>query len=572
MATRARGENPRVATFAEAEVVSVDPVRYTCSVLFMDTEQPAEGVSFYSAYKSGTGPGHSSSMPQERDVVLCIRLGQSWNVLAYKTLPRVEIAEDEEQVPTHDFSTPREDYSGGRPPQSPGDWVTATDVGGFLAVRADGAVEVVANEICATRWFPDEEAVRTFAATLENMGYWGVAQAYTVRDKAREEAGATPTGFRSWFRTHAEGAPVLNIEAGAVLDDERVRLPGREKRSTDTPGSVCFRLMVFDQATVNEFEEQNLPPNPERARFILRIDEEGNLQQVQAGQRTEAYSGMTRHNTGRHVERVEGGYRIEAQDFQLRAEETFGVSSDRGISMTTAGDFRIRCGRLLIEETNRNSVVEGDFRVDAGGTMSLRGGANLSLATGGDTIFTTGSDRADAVGGRYELDVLNRVSPENLGRDVAAYSAKIHGGKHRTVVTSGSWEVLVGPEQAPLARIKVFQNFANPSSLGKIHIGFPRGNLGLVLSPDGAFELRGASAGIKGGASGRVQLGDVRSPVVGKVVSTLSHPVCYVTGAPILGHDDVVVAYRGPLTPGPGIPSLGVVPGLPAFDPDPVRA
>lgn len=549
----------------------MDPVRFTCSVLFLDTEQPAEGVSFYSAYKSGTGPGHSSVMPQERDIVLCIRIGQSWNVLAYKSLPRVEEPGDQDQAPTHDFSAPRENYAGGRPPQTPGDWVTACDAGGFLAVRADGTVEAVANEICATRWFPDEAAIRTFAATIESMGYWGVSQTYTVRDESREEAGATPTGFRAWVRTHAEGAPVLNLEAGAVLDDEQVRLPGREKRSQTSRGSVCFRLMVFDQATVDEFEEQNLPPDPERARFLFRLDQEGNTQILQAGQRTEAYSGAAIHNTGRHVERVEGGHRLEAQDVQVRAEETFGVSADRGVSITTAGDFRIRCGRLLIRETNRNSVIEGDYGVDAGGSLKMRGSAGIEISTGGDTSLVTGGDRAEAVGGRYEVEVLNRASPENTGRDVAAYALKVHGGKCRTVVSTGSWEVLIGPERSPLARIKLYQDFSKPGAIGKIHIGFPRGNTGLVLSPDGAFELKGPVSGIRGDASGRVQVGNLRAPVVGKVVTTLSHPVCFVTGAPIRGHDDVVVAAAGPTTPGPGAASAGVRPALPAVDLDAPR-
>lgn len=567
---RQRGEDTRYFDLAEAQVTSVDPIRYTCSVLFLETEQPADEVAFYSPYKSGSGPGADSSMPKEGDIVLCLQRGQSWGILAYKTLPRVEQEDEASEAPRHDFDAPRADYSGGRLPMSPGDWVRGTDAGNYLAFRADGTVEVVANELCATRWFPDEEAVKTFAATLQAEGYWGITQTYTIRDAAREERGATPTGTRAWLRTHAEGAPVLNLETGAVPDDEGIRLPGRRKRDESTPGSVCLRVLVFDQATANNFERLSIPPDPERARFLLRLDQEGNSQMLQAGQRTEACDGLTRHNTGRHVERLEGTRRIDAGGFQYSTPGGYSLSSDRGISMQTGGDFRIRCGRLLVEEVNGSRTVQGDYGVDAGGAVTLRGRGGLRLSTGADCAIVAGSQRADTVGGRYELDVFNRAAPENLGRDVAAWATTVHQGKARTVVKAGSWEVLVGPEHAPLARIKIFHDLQNPTQLGRIHIGFPRTGAGLTLAPDGSAQLTGRNAGIQIDASGRVQLGRT-SATVGNVVTTLSHPVCYVTGAPIRGHSDVVVAAGAPLLPGPsGVASAGVVPPLRDL-PDPAR-
>lgn len=570
------GERSAAVFLREARILDVDPVNYVCTVQFIRGEEPAEGVSFYLPYVSNRGGGWMGALPEVGDFALVAKpsLSESYSVIAYKPLPRQENASDSDQVPRHSYEEPRENYSMGRNPTTPGDQVMYGTNGNAVIVRRSGLTEVFADELTSTRWFPDEHAIRNICGSMETQGFFGVSQWYTLRDEEREAEGATPTGYSAWVKNHAEGAPIVNVELGAVVDDESLRIPGRPKRDNSTRGSVVARFCVFDQQFSNVHATHGELPPTSGARMAFWVDQEGNVQWLSTGTRTESVENSTMHVRGREVRRVEGGSRTEViGDHVLSSRGAVSVRGDRGIRHQTGGDFIIDCGRLVVNERNGSRVVEGDYTVQAGQRMVLEGAGSLQLRTAGEGSFSVGRGRGDVVGGRYSMRVLNQADPENTGRDVAAYDIKVARGKAKFQVEQGSFEIVVGPSapgMPPLARLKIFNDIRTPNQIGRIEIGFPLSGAGITMNPDGSFKLASGAAEFSGDAAGNVQMGKKGVPVAGHVISTASYPVDFVTGLPIPGHADIrasagAVVVGAPVSPGVGVPP-GSGPMLPTIN------
>lgn len=556
------GERGTPSTASDVRIIDVDPERFTCRVQTVRGEYPADQVVLYAPYVANRGGGWMGALPEVGDFAVAERVtgSRSWAIKSFRPLPRTEQREQaDESTTTHEFDQPRDNYAAGRAPARPGDMGMWGSAGNRVTVRRSGVTEVLADEITWTRYFADEHSIRTSAATVETQGVFGVNAWYTLRDEEREAAGSTPTGYSSWVKTHAEASPNVNVELGAVLDDEEMRLPGRVQRHDRRKGNVCARLLVFDQDFADRFAALGRPPDSAGARLAVRADEEGNVLWTQAGTLTQTSSGHTEFVAGRKVTEVQGSDLTKVLgDSVTEVGESARIQAGSSMFIGAGGDLTLQCSRLVIDSDNdvirakRRYTIEsnGDFSAKAANQVDVRGANGVSLVSG--------AGMGTSVGGRWITDVMGASDLENLGRDVRSWGVKVHRGKATLQASTGSFELSIGPELSPLARIKLHQDPRVPSQIGRIEIGFPVTGTGLTLSPDGSWDLSGPVAGIKCDAAGRIQMGaDI--PAVGHVVSTLSHPVDFVTGLPIQGHSTLLASASPPL-PFTGTPSAGVVP------------
>lgn len=542
----------------EARILTVDEDRWVVSAQFVRGEEFVEDIPFFSPMVSRVGGAWMGGMPVPGDFALLAKISasDSWAVLAFRPLARVDL-----DGQGSEFEETRSNFAMGRAPARSGDMGVWGLQGQILAARADGVVEVVCDELTFTRYFPDTHRIHEVFVTQDQEGPWGASSTYTSGDEESIQDGFTPTGKRAWLKAHAEGPPTILFQAGAVEEEEHVRLPGKEKRSVRTKGSVRFRWLIFDPETADEYFAHGEEPDPTRARFSFRVDEEGNVQFLTAGTRTESMAGLIQTIAGRENRQVLGSSRTEVQgDAAVISDARMELRGEKGVQISSSGDVRLRCRRFIVEAENDRYDVRGDYVVRAGAALRLSGAGAASFSTGGDMTLSSGRGRADVVGGSFKINVLNAAEKENKGRDVLGYGVRLNNGKLALEAVSGSAVVSIGPPDAPLAEIRLHQDKLVPTQIGRITIGFPRTGAGLTLSPNGAWELRSrrGGAGVSCDAAGRIQVGKP-SPVVGNVVTTLTHPVCFITGLPIRGASDVVVA-AGPQAPGPGVPSVGVVP------------
>lgn len=556
-----RGESGPVQ-LREARIIDVDPSRYIARIQFLRTEEPAEAVVLAAEYVASRGGGWMGAVPEENDICLVASPTRSSShfIIAYRPFARVENREDTEGNSLHAFNQPRNNFAAGRNPVNPGDMGMWGSYGNRVAIRRSGIVEVLADTLCSTRWFPDEKAIRSVSAILENIGYWGASSFYTDRDPQRIREGRTPTGYSAWVKTHAEASPVVNIEAGAIRDEEDTRLPGAPRPNERRRGTLVFRFLVFDQDMADRYAALGESPDPAAARFAIRVDEAGNCTWYSAGALTQYLRDHTQYIAGRETRQIQGSSRTQAQgDVDVEALETARVTGGRRLNLSSGGDVVIECNRFVVRARNDDIETDRNYRIRAGGTLTLRTASALVVSAGGDATTSYGRTSSEVIGGRKVINVLGSADIENTGRDVPNYQVRVQRGKTQIQSITGSLELLMGPPGAPVAQIKMHQDPKLPGQIGRITIGFPLTGQGLTLSPDGSWELSGPQAAIKSDVSGRIQLGRNGVPVVGNVVTTLTHPVDFVTGMPIQGSADVVVS-AGATAPLSGVPSPGPQP------------
>lgn len=550
----AEGRGP--VLLREARVLDVDPVKYTCRIQFVRGEEPADVVASMYPYLSNSTGGWMGAVPEVGDFVLAATPlnSSSYVILGHYALP--ETGDPDATV----GEAVRDNFSNGRPPATPGDMGMYGGAGNFVQVSRDGVLTLAADEVTYTRFFRDTHAIQTFCFSHAVQGLFGSSEWYTHREETREAAEDTPTGYSAWVKTHAEAAPNINVEMGAVRDEEELRLPGAATPDNQRRGTVAVRLLVFDQQTANLYRTRGSYPDPNRARFAVRVDEAGNVVWQQTGALTQVVDNLVQHALGRWVAHVGGAHDAVVEgDSTHESKQRLRLVGQRAVDVVTTGPLTLQYGQLVMTGDNDRIKLRRNFEVDANGRIHLDGAGGLRLTTAGEGTLTVGRGFGQSVGGRWTADVLNSLEPRNAAVDAVGTLLRLKQGKMRLQSVAGSLELVLGPEDAPLARIKMHADPRAPAQLGRIEIGFPLTQSGLTLSPDGAWELTGAVGGVKADAAGRVQLGNKFSPAVGNVVTTLSHPVCYVTGLPILGSADVVVS-AGPVAPFAGAPAVGVLP------------
>lgn len=553
----------------EARVIEADNAKRVCKVQ-LSTEQIIEGVKYGHGYASlQRGISGQAGLSRGDLVIIAKTYERSWVTIAATTY--ATSAKSDPKNPDEASSGPRDDFSAGRQPIGGGDQGWLTGNGGFILARANGDLEIVANEACWTRYFPSEFAVKSVIGQAQTTGFWGYADAFVDRDDERDKAGTTSSGFRLGVKSMTGAAEHVFIDTGTVRGAEGVSLPGKPVVDTRSETSICFRIMVFDQEMAQAYADNNLDPDPGAARFVLNVDQEGNIQLRAAGQLTTSVDNHSEYVLGRYKGQVDSSYELNVgTDYGLTARGKLYLSSGKGLEIAAGGDMTLRYRRLRFRGTNDDVRVDDTWRVRAGSTVDLESQGRMAVSSGQDLSITAGASNSLTVGGHRKTLIQGVTTLANLPKPFISDLTVLQNGTSRLRAEKGDIIREVGPAALPVGRLRISNDPLNPSQKGRVELsagiddnvpGTPSIKTGLFALASGAFLLGSqVNASVRGTPAGTIQIGP-QAGVGGYVVTSASHR-CYITGLPPAGAPNVTVVQTGPGIPAPTVPVPDSTPNL----------
>jgi hypothetical protein len=353
--------------------------------------------------------------------------------------------------------------------------------------------------------------------------------------------------------------PLIDIKMGHVLEDEPRKLPGN-----NTPGEIVARILIYDQATVDSADANNLPPSPDQAVTQIRYDRRGNAEEIYVGKYSFQSDGRSIVVTGNDDVVVVGNRNekiLESYRGRTGGEHYHETGGDRTIK--TEGKLTLDCRQLeLIEGTARSSVLQSSRSVQVGGSSKDNVAGDRQETAGGNSTRTSVGDSVESVGGKYMRTVLHIAEPTSLLQDAIADLVQVMDGRLRRAAEMGSIEFQVGPSATPICKLKIHNDPRNPTEIGRLSITWPNGCHVIFDGVKGTFQIKGLSGEVTMDPKGQVYVGPPGGPGSGYVVTTATHPFDYMTGAPILGCAQVSVGSISPPVPGFAAPVIGPLPNV----------
>lgn len=493
-------------------ILAVDRETYTASVTYGDPASVIEGVEIGPLYIGSNGQGVYYMPEVGATVWLCTPSERNIPFILAGCAPPLRRTEDQQ---TADSMVPN--YRMNRPILNEGDIMLSSQDGNFVAVRRGGVVEIGASQLAQRLFIPGENLLRDLCQAFDLITAGGRLQ---WKDRTEDETWGedkTPTEFTLEIKEFAEDAPVIEIKAGRIKDEDDTRLAGGDS-------NVVARLKIGDNLT-------------------YWIDKNGIVNSTRFAPQIDAYNApaTTFHAQGK-VEEIKGlltqiasrKHQVVNSNYTKEVRGNYKRRVDKNLSEEVAGDVSRVTGPVTEEvKGDIDRSVAGTVREDltgnveqsiAGGRVVGIGGSDDVVVVGNKRIFVIGLDGGTA----YQLMVAqNELSIHNIAGDV-----KLTCGGSPDINTA-----------------EIFLN-----NLGSVHLRSP--------SLTGV-EVEVNETGVRiSSTAGEISLDQVGTVLLGPagragVVTTLTHPTDYVTGLPILGSISVQ-AGGAPVPVGTELPSTFV--------------
>lgn len=483
----------------KARVLAVDKVRCTMTVLGENNER-FDGIPLPSHYVGSKGQGSFWTPEQNSILYLCSPSdGVAPFVVAGCALPREQGDDDTDQ----------DDFRQARPVLNEGDQVVASsDDGNFIILRKGGVIEIGASQTAQRLYVPVNSMIMDFCQDYQLQTTGGILSWKTRRDDTSHGGGTkTPAEFRLQIKEFTGEDPLVDLGFGRIQDEDDERLVG------GGDGEIVARLLIND-------------------RFRFWIDKSGNVMHYVHGET------VTEHN-GKVVERyTKNKFQQVLGTFQSR------IGSRHA---TVSGEDYLEVGgsRTVVVKGDLNETIEGTYKrnvkgytddIDGSRETSVRGFEKKSVlgfeekSVTDDKVVSVGKGYKEVVGGKRSFKVTNsQVASEEVGFEVT-----VAAGKVQVFAMTGNVEICVGGATPDLVLSKIT---AKPTGAVVIESTPAAGLSTVEVNPTGV------KVSTPAGEMSVDQLGTVALGLPagqGAVVTTLTHPVCYVTGAPILGSSSVV--------------------------------
>jgi hypothetical protein len=229
-----------------------------------------------------------------------------------------------------------------------------------------------------------------------------------------------------------------------------------------------------------------------------------------------------------------------------------------GIELDLQGGIKMfgTAGPLELDLSGFRAKLTGTYKVDTTGDIVLK-------ATRG-IVMTSMNDFAESVAGVKKIKVMKKT---NLAA-TRSFEVQSLGGlvmlDSKPLSLTGLVPYMSGITFRTAASRMIMDDLGNVYIRGASPSG---GGPYMEINATGIAITNGTGQGVFVDRKGQVALGVPLGIGHGNVVTTLTHPVCYVTGAPILG-STMVTAMSAPPAPLVSIPNAmvtGVVPAESAF-------
>ena len=510
--TPAAEEVAEVAIY-KAKVLSVNPVKYTCTIQSELDNCLHEDVPIEPQVLNAEGGG-SFWMPEANSVIwACSPSTESTPfIMSGASLPK-QTEESDDEDPT--------DRRMNRLVPGPGDQVLATSETGKVILRKGGILEIGASESALRRYIPLTNLIEEFSQNWRHNTGAGLLE-FICRDQDPVYGTErTPAEFKFNMREFCEDTfPMMDLRIGRIKDEDDQSIPNGEV------GAVVARLN-FDNRTT------------------WWVDRDGNVAKRVMGSSYESFHGGRKRLTlGSVREVVNGTMENEFLNLKTRVNstDTLEVVRDRNITIggnlteTIAKAVTRTMGNLTEEVAGITRTVNGPRNETITGVEDKTIGNNRTITVGGDSsevVTGTKNTTVSAADTANPLDFVYQVSINKGGFSV-------HSSVGKVLFTSGN----IDPAAA-LARLTIKPSGAFILSSGLGTVTLEQNLTGIQLkTPAGEISIDTA---------GTVILGP--GPVRGNVVTTQTFPADLTTGAPILGVTSVQAG--GIPAPGPAaVPSV----------------
>lgn len=425
------------------------------------------------------------------------------------------------------------DHSASRGSATPGDVFLHGRDGNFVRLRRGGLVELGASEGARSQYYPVGDLIRHICANYETFVSGSYIKAHTLDSPEIPDEGPTPLQVDVMVQEYAEKAPIINFTFGHVVGDETRNLSDADDQR------VVGRLLVYGQETVDLAEAAGVDPSPDQAKCAIRFDREGNYEHILSGQYLLKAGGRRLYLMGSDSQVIRGNRTVRVTgnlDSQTGGDVIDRADGSRYIH--SRGPLTLSCEQLVVEERRSGAnVLAGDRNQEIGGNSVERTAGDRRHAAGGSSTDTVAGDRVETTGGKHIHTVLHAASPTSALQDAVASLLNVIDGRVRTAALNGSIEFIVGPASAPLCKVKI-HNSPRPDKVlerGRISIEWFNPEQQLIIDgATGAIHYENTVGEWVLDATGRTYMGTKNAPA-GNVVTTLTQPVCFVTGAPIMG-------------------------------------
>lgn len=540
-------EGSTSAGFMSGRIRDVHPEKWTVDVSLSDGGyiESIPVAAPYLHYQEGEG---IYAMP-EVDAPCIIFTGSGGSgpcVMCFTPLRRTDLGEE---------SVPEDNHSVGRDTATPGDIFLHGRDGNFVRVRRAGFVEVGASDFCQSIYFPVGDLIRTICMNHETFVGGSYFKTNVIDDPSVPDEGPTPVQVDIMIQEYAEKAPLMDIKLGHVVDDEGRHLAGADA------GQIVGRLLVFSQQTVDDAEQAGLDPSPDQAVLSMRFDRNGNAEQIMSGQYLLKMGSRRLFITGSDVQLVDGNRseRVHGnKDTNVGGDHAEHAKGSRTIS--SDGPLYLSGERIVFSQRrSREDQLEGSQNTVVGGSRNDEIAGDNRVVAGGGSANTCAGNRSTVTGGKHFTTVVHGAEPGSVLQGAIASLLQVVDGTIRQHAMAGDIEVMVGPSAAPYCRVRLHAAPNRPNEFGRVSIEWlnPRQHL-IIDGLTGHIEYKNSVGEWVMDPSGRTKIGLQDQPA-GNVVTTLTHPICYVTGAPILGCAAVAAA-------GPPVPTQVAAPTTPVVE------
>jgi hypothetical protein len=506
MAIYSRDGNVKVL---KGRITSVDKVKYTCTVVDLQGGVH-DGIAAMPMYLNSSGGG-MYWQPEVNTVVWLMKPSSARTpfILGAAPVPKQTDAGDDSEDPN--------DYRMNRPVVNEGDQVLSSSEGNFIILRKGGVIEIGATQNAQRLYIPIANSIIDL---VENYTLDTTGGKFSFRSRREDDSHGTdksPVELRLQVKEFAEEDPIIDVGLGRIAEEDDDRVAGA------LLGKIVARVLI-------------------NKRYRVWIDKDGNAQTYAHGNVISAVNGSRHENSSSLTEEVLGLYKANYgnRSVTISQSDTLKVTGERSIEVGGNETYKVT-GKVTKVIGSLEKEIKGEEKRTVSGSQLESVTGAVTQEIGDDRHVSTTFGDTSVVGGTWTVEVANSQA-DGTGANLSVTQGllQIHNklGKARFtsggVASSSPTEVLLKPSGTVLVKT------ANATTMEVNGTGIK------ISTKAGSIILD---------QKGSVSIGP---PAGGAVITTLTHPVDFVTGIPLLGSTSVAAG---------GVPGPAAIP--PVFIPDP---
>ncbi len=476
--------------------------------------------------------------------------------------------EDVSDVAEEETITP--DFRNNRPVLNPGEIVLSSSDRNFIVMRKGGVIEVGATQVAKRFYIPLQNIIRDLSQIYEMQTSAGVFQ------MTRKESDLTWGKTKTTIPTVAADGQTSSEEVLIPKVPTELNLRVKEFESDEIPiisidlGNVTRTKMTEDgddndykgnivDSRYTAFDESNdlahlLARLNINNRVKIYIDKSGNYSSVVNGAEIHVHNGPRHEHVYRgnyladYTKMFNASYGSVHEEIYGARDTTIGSSDKTSVGNPDSPDttWTLASDESSLNTKGKIALNGSKLSADMAGPIELRSGTDILLSCDNLVISTMGSIEHIFAGASSNTILNSEAGP------VAYKIINESSGEIQVHNSLGSVRLSAfgrpstgegGPGSGVQAEILIKPN-------GTITVkNIPSQSSVEVNSTGCALSTRGGEISIDN--TGKVNVGGAPNGFGnGRVVTTLTHPVCFVTGAPIQG-STLVGAASAAMAPGP---------------------